>query len=47
MLVVDIVTQILLTLLTFFALPILQKISICRRCFPFGVNYYTNFQFAL
>ena len=40
-LVVDILAQILLTLLTFIALPILRKISICRRWFLWtGVCYY-------
>ena len=33
--------------LTFFvALPILRKISICRRWFFFGVNYYVNIRFT-
>ena len=41
--IVDILTQILLTLLTFIALPILRKISICRRWFLFGVSCYVNF----
>ena len=39
-LVVDILTQILLTLLTFFAFTNFAKIiSICRRRFLFGVSY--------
>ena len=44
--VVDILTQILLTLLTFIGLPIWRKISICYRWFLFGVGYYVNFQFT-
>ena len=43
---VNILTQILLTLLTFITLPILRKISVCRRWFLFGVSYYVNFQFT-
>ena len=35
----DIITQILLTLLTFVVLPILLKISICRRWFLISVIY--------
>ena len=46
MLVVDILTQILLTVLTFIALPILHKNTICCRWFLFGVRYYSNFQFT-
>ena len=42
--VVDILTQILLTLLTLNALPILRKISICCRWFLFGVSYHVNLQ---
>ena len=45
MLVVNILTQILLTLLTFIASPILQKISIVIDGVS-GVNYYVNFQFT-
>ena len=45
-LVVDILTQILLTLLTFIALLILRKISICRGYFLLGVSYYVNFKFT-
>ena len=38
---VDILSKILLLLLTFVAFTMLQKISICRRCFFFfGVSYY-------
>ena len=36
--VVNILTQILLILLTFIALPILRKTSICRRWLLFGVS---------
>ena len=39
-------TQILLTLLTFTALPILQKVSICRWWYLFGASYYVNLQFT-
>ena len=42
----DILNQILLALLTFIVLPILRKISICRRWFLFVVSYYVNFQFT-
>ena len=40
-------TEILLTLLTFGALPILRKISICRRWLLFGVSYYEDVEFTL
>ena len=43
-LVVNIPTQILLTLLTFIALLILLKVSIWRGWFLFGVRYYENIQ---
>ena len=33
--------------LTFIVLPILRKISICRKCCLFGVSYYVNFQFRI
>ena len=45
-LVVDILTQILFTLLTFTALTILRKIMICHRWFLFGVSHI-NFQLLL
>ena len=37
---IDILTQILLTLLAFIALPILRQISICRRCFFFFFFFF-------
>ena len=43
---IDILTQILLTLLIFIALPILRKISNYRGWFLFGVSYRVNFQFT-
>ena len=45
-LVVDILTQILLTFLALIALPILRKTSTSCRWFLFGVSYYVNFQFT-
>ena len=45
-LVVEILTRILLTLLTFIALPSLRKISICHRWFLLVVSYDVNFQFT-
>ena len=44
--VVDILTQMLFTLLPIMALPILRKISICHRWFLLGVSYYVNFHFS-
>ena len=38
--------QILLTLLTFIALQILQKVSICCATLLFGVCYYAHLQFT-
>ena len=43
----NILTQILLTLVTFIALPILRKISICHRWFLLSVSYYVTFQSTL
>ena len=45
-LVVDILTQSLLTLLTFISLLSLRKLSIWRGWFLFGVIYYVNVQFT-
>ena len=45
-LVIDILTQILLTLLTFIALLTLQIVSICRWWVLFGVSYYINVSFT-
>ena len=48
MLVEDILTQILITLLTFITLLILSKVSICCcGCFLSDVSYYVNFQFTI
>ena len=44
-LVVDILTQVLLTLLTFIALLISRKVSIYGGWFLFGVSYYVTIQF--
>ena len=44
--IVDILPQILLTLLTFIDLLILRKVLICDGWFLFGVSYYVAFQFA-
>ena len=40
----DILTQIMLTLLTFIALLILRKVSICRGWVLLGESYYVNVQ---
>ena len=45
MLVTDILTQILLTNMTYISLPILQtKISVYRKCILFGMSNNLNFQ---
>ena len=44
---VDILTQIVLTLLTFLTSPILRNIPICCRRFLFDVSYNVNFQLNL
>ena len=44
---VDILIQIVLTLLTFLASPILRNIPICCRRFLFDVSYNVNFQLNL
>ena len=45
-LVVDILTQMLLTLLTFIGLLILQKVLLCVGWFLFGVSNHVIFQFT-
>ena len=43
----NILTLILLNLLTFIPLPILRQVSICCARLLFGVGYYVNVQFTL